>query len=186
MSILLFYTDNIDKTFIAMLAEDGKKNSLGRVNEVIETVLAEPSRLEELYMAMFADDAWVRMRAADAFEKVCRFQPDWIQSYVDRIQTELDTSQQASIQWHIAQIYCEVELNDRQKQHAVQWLADILNTDKIDWIVAANSMKALAYFHDKNEIATEVFAKLLHTQAKHSSQTIRKKASVFLASLSHK
>lgn len=95
----------------SILAEGGKKNSLGRVNDVIELVLAKPAQIDELYMAMFDENAWVRMRAADAFEKVCRKQPEWIKPYINKIQTELDQSQQASIQWHIAEIYRQVELN---------------------------------------------------------------------------
>ncbi|MGB4767806.1 MAG: hypothetical protein WBP22_00955 [Candidatus Saccharimonas sp.] len=171
------------ETFIVMLAEDGKKNSLGRVNDVINDTLASPARLEELYLAMFAADAWVRMRAADAFEKICRVHPEWIIAYIDRIQAELGASQQASIQWHIAQIYCEVELSDLQMKRALSWLETTLKTDKVDWIVAANSMKTLAHFHENGNISTSLFVELITTQTHHQSQTVRKKAEKALLSV---
>ena len=176
----LCYSEHMTQTFISMLAEDGKKNSLGRVDDVIIEVLDDPSRIDELYNAMFHDDAWVRMRAADAFEKICRVNPIWIEPYIDRIQADLDKSQQASIQWHIAQIYCQIRLDDLQKKHAIDWLARLLKTTSVDWIVAANCMKALEYFVNKNEFNKDDFEHLLRVQLHHKSKAVAKKAQQFL------
>ncbi len=74
----------MDGNFVEMLAVGGKSNSLGRVNEVIEIVLHNEPRLNELYDCLFDKDAWIRMRAADALEKVCREHPDWLMPYIDR------------------------------------------------------------------------------------------------------
>ena len=54
-----------------MLAEDGKKNSLGRAEEVVQLVLADQDRLSELYECLFDQDAWVRMRALSMRSKKC-------------------------------------------------------------------------------------------------------------------
>ena len=91
--------------FADALTLGGKSNSLGRAGEVVDTVLGDKSRLGELYDCLFLEDAWVRMRAADALEKVCRVHPEWIESYIDRFEDELAISDQPSIQWHLAQIY---------------------------------------------------------------------------------
>ena len=173
----------MNERFATILAEDGKKNSLGRVNDVIEAVLADPSRLEELYATMFDEDAWVRMRAADGFEKICRVHPEWIQKYIDRIQTELDQSKQASIQWHIAEIYSQITLDDAQKKHAINWLRNLLETTDVDWIVTGDAMKTLAYFVDHNEFDTREFTRLLQIQLEHKSKAIRKKAEKLLQPL---
>ena len=69
-------------TFVEILAVGGKTNSLGRTEEVIQAVLRDNNLLEELYKCVFNDDAWVRMRAIDAFEKICREHPDWITQYI--------------------------------------------------------------------------------------------------------
>ena len=47
----------MNQAFGDMLAEDGKKNSLGRVNEVIALVLDDRPRLDELYETIFHHDA---------------------------------------------------------------------------------------------------------------------------------
>src|SRR5438552_3106136 len=105
-----------------MLTAGGHANSLGRVSEVIDSVLNHKLRLDELYECMFDDDAWVRMRAADAIEKVCRIHPDWLLPYIERFAEELSTSNQPSIQWHLAQMYKQVDLTSEQKHLAIDWL----------------------------------------------------------------
>jgi hypothetical protein len=171
--------------FETVLTIGGKSNSLGKADEVIAEVLNDRSRLGELYGCMFSEDAWVRMRAADAFEKVCREHPEWIEPYIDRIQAELsDPGQQASIQWHIAQIYPQVSLNDEQKRHALTWLAGTLSSNEIDWIVAANAMKTLVYFTEQGDFAKEKLMPLLRIQLQHKSNAVVKRANKFIGELS--
>lgn len=168
------------ETFVDILSKDGKKNSIAGVDDVILLVMKDKERLEELYQVMFHEDAWVRMRAADAFEKVCRIHPDWITPYVDRIQSELADSQQASIRWHIAQMYEQVELDDQQKVRAIEWLKDILSSSDIDWIVSANCMSALAYFARRGEVNKETACVLFKIQTGHTSNAVKKRADYLL------
>lgn len=163
--------------FEEILLTGGKANSLGRSSEVLARVLADNKLLHDLYECTKNTDAWVRMRAIDVFEKVCRQHPDWIEPYIDKIQQELsDQEQQASIKWHIAEIYMQVKLNETQKQFALNWLTKQLSTTEVDWIVAANSMKALAYFTKQGGFSKSDFARLLAVQKSHKSQVVVKKA----------
>lgn len=175
----------MNERFAEMLREGGKSNSLGRVNEVIEQVLHNKDTLEELYRCMFDDDAWVRMRAADALEKVCRQHPDWLNPYIDRFSDDsLLESTQPSIRWHIAQIYQHVELTDKQRATAMKWLVDQISTSDVDWIVAANSMDTLAYFVEIGSFSRKELIKLLHIQQNHKSNAVVKRATKLLAQIS--
>lgn len=174
----------MNEPFEQMLAEGGRSNSLGRVNEVIKLVLADDSRLEELYETMHHEDAWVRMRAADAFEKVCRQNPKRIQPYIDRFQGELSESLQPSIQWHIAQIYTQVELSEPQKKFAIAWLTTLLRSADVDWIVAANAMDALGYFTRSGDIERYDLLGTVHTQLNHKSKAVVKRAQTILTEFS--
>ena len=107
----------MNEHFVEMLTVGGKTNSLGRTSEVITLVLNDKIRLNELYECLFDEDAWVRMRAADALEKICREQPEWLEPFIDKIQISLFRSTQASIQWHLAQIYRKVSLTKKQTHH---------------------------------------------------------------------
>lgn len=73
--------------FASMLVIGGESNALGRTDEVIEVVLNNKYRVEELYRYVtFDEDAWLRMKAIDAIEKTGREKPDWLMLYIDKFQ----------------------------------------------------------------------------------------------------
>ena len=73
--------------FASMLVIGGESNALGRTDEVIEVVLNNKYRVEELYRYVtFDEDAWERMKAIDAIEKTGREKPDWLMLYIDKFQ----------------------------------------------------------------------------------------------------
>jgi hypothetical protein len=166
--------------FVEMLAFGGKSNSLGRVNEVIELVILDESRLGELYNCLFNEDAWIRMRAADALEKICRKHPDWLLPYIDRFHDELAKSSQASIQWHLAQIYRQVDLTSEQKNFVINWLKQLLSSNKTDWIVTANAMDTLAYFVKDGSVPVSELNALLKIQRQHKSKSVVRRANKLL------
>ena len=170
----------MDEQFSEMLVVGGKSNSLGRAQEVIDLVLADQSRLDELYNCLFADDAWARMRAADAFEKVCRQHPEWLLPYVDRFPSELAISTQPSIQWHLAQIYGQLSLTDEQEKDAVDWLTRLVSTKDVDWIVAANAMDTLAKFARNGSFSKAQLISLLKIQQQHKSNAVIKRSTKLL------
>lgn len=178
-----WYTSHMDEKFAKVLMAGGHANSLGRVNEVVEVVLGNERRLNELYDCMFNDDAWVRMRAADALEKICRKQPDWLLLYIDKFANELSTSDQPSIQWHLAQIYREVTLTEEQKHLAIGWLKDLLSSKEIDWIVAANAMDTLVTFTKDGSFSVAKMTSLLEIQQQHKSKSVVRRASKLLEEL---
>lgn len=166
-----------------MLAVGGKANSLGRVNDVISATLREPSRIEELYQCLFSEDAWVRMRAADALEKICREHPDWLAPYIDRLDHDFSLSTQPSIQWHIAQIYREVELTPTQQKTAATWLTQLLSNKDADWIAAANAMDTLMEWTRDGRYPVEKMITLLEIQKHHKSNAVIKRTTKYLVEL---
>jgi hypothetical protein len=171
------------ETFADMLGVGGKSNSLGRTNEVIELVLADRDRLPELYDCLFEDDAWLRMRAADALEKICRQHPDWLVPYVDRLLHDFASSTQPSILWHLAQILAQVELSEPQKRAAIAWLKTVLASKDVDWIVAANAMDTLVHFAVAGWLPVAQVVPLLRVQQGHKSAAVVKRATKLLAQL---
>ncbi|HJQ08049.1 MAG TPA: hypothetical protein VJ836_01050 [Candidatus Saccharimonadales bacterium] len=173
----------MSETFAEILTAGGHANSLGRVNEVIEHVLKDRKRLDELYGCLFADDAWVKMRAADALEKICRQHPDWILPYIDRFSQELAPDKQPSIQWHLAQIYRQVPLAQDQKHFAINWLKGLLSASEADWIVVTNAMDTLMQFTQAAEFSKDEMIKLLKIQQLHKSKSVARRATKLLNEL---
>lgn len=168
------------ETFSEILTVGGKSNSLGRAEEVIDIVLHDKSRLEELYQCVFDEDAWVRMRAADSLEKVCRVYSSWLEPYIQRFEKELASSNQPSIQWHLAQMYAQVRLTDSQQTFAIKWLKKLVSTIEVDWIVAANAMETLAQFARNGKIRHEELILILRIQLGHKSKAVVKRANKLL------
>lgn len=164
------------ESFADLLAVGGKTNSLGRASDVIEITRANPSRLKELFGCIYDDDAWVRMRAIDSFEKIIREHSAWVEPFLGRIFNELTASDQPSIQWHVAQLFTEINLNDEQQTCAIRWLKDKLKTTDVDWIVAVNAMKALLHFYRQGLVTSSDLEKLFAVQAGHKSKAVRAKA----------
>lgn len=173
----------MSEKFAEMLTSGGHSNSLGRVDEVIKIVLSNKRRLNELYDCVFAEDAWVRMRAADALEKVCRIHPDWLLPYIDRFIEKLSTSSQPSIQWHLAQIYRQVDLTSEQRHFVVDWLKKLVSSKETDWIVVANAMDTLAAFAKDNWFSVSELIPLLEIQQQHKSKSVVRRANKLLAEL---
>jgi hypothetical protein len=120
------------------------------------------------------------MRAMDALEKICRQHPEWLQGYVDRMQSGLASSSQPSVQWHLAQIYGQVDLTAQQKRSAINWLKDLISDTDVDWIVSANSMEALMRFTRDGSVPEKDMVRLLKIQKNHKSNAVVRKASKFL------
>lgn len=171
------------EAFEVVLAEGGRSNSLGRAGEVVDAVVADHGRLDELWACIGHEDAYVRMRAIDSFEKVISERPEWADPYVSRIVDELTESRQPSIQWHVAQLFAQVRLDEYQRARAIAWLQGQLATTDVDWIVSVNCMRTLLDFRKRGDVAADALRQLFKVQCDHDSKTVRRKARAFLADL---
>lgn len=169
--------------FKEILSAGGHANSLGRSGEVLETVRRDNTKISELFECIFDEDAWVRMRAIDTFEKLVSENPILIEPYLDSIFTNLTKSDQSSVQWHLAQLFNEVDLDESRQREAIKWLKQRIATTEVDWIVSANAMKTLVSFYKKGLVSANEIGPLFEVQASHDSKSIRKKAAGFLQEL---
>lgn len=129
--------------FASALAE-GRRNSLGRTEEVVGVVLGDRGRLDELFACTADADEEVRMRAGDALEKVCRERTEWLEPYVGRLFDELGASDQPSLMWHLAQMldHLRPSLDAAQAARASKLLERNLSRAG-DWIVLNVTMDVL-------------------------------------------
>lgn len=139
------------ESFEAMLT-GGHPNSLGRVDEVANAVMAERRRLSELYSCYFSADAIVRLRVSSAMKRVTMAHPDWTMEFMDRMQDEVAAIDQASTQWTLALIFDLTRrlLTDAQRARAIGIMqSNLAHHD--DWIVLNNSMKVLGAWADDDD-----------------------------------
>jgi hypothetical protein len=127
-------------TILAKL-EGGDRRSIGRVDEVISDVLEDPDLFDELFMSILSEDEVVRMRAADAVEKITVDQPELLQPYKDILLDEISASEQQEVRWHWAQMIPRLVLAADERQQALDILIGYLD-DKSN-IVKTFAMQAL-------------------------------------------
>ena len=165
------------ESFARMLT-GGHPNSLGRTAEVVAVVLADHSRLEELFATVADPDAVVRLRVGDALEKVCRERPEWFVEHVDRVLDELGEIPQPSIQWHVAQVLDRLhgDLSEDQAGRATTLLQRNL-AHSTDWIVLNVTMDVLTRWAAHDPRLTEWLAPQLQRLREDTRRSVATRAS---------
>ncbi|WP_144421058.1 hypothetical protein [Ahrensia marina] len=125
----------------------GHPNSLGRTLDVVECVLDDHERFEELYQCYFSDDEVVRLRTSNAIRRVFKEHPEWFEDYVERLMTEITQIDQPSTKWTLSQLWLEYRsrLTGDQMERAKEYLVVTLHEED-DWIVLNMTMKTLQHF----------------------------------------
>ena len=133
----------MSEPFVAMLA-GGHPNSLGRTVEVVETVLADPVRLDELMALYDQPDEVVRLRASNALKRIEAERHDLMAPRVEELFERLATLDQPSAQWTFAQLMLRLDdaLTPPQRDHA--WAVLFAWLRSPDWIVLNATMETLA------------------------------------------
>ncbi len=129
--------------FEAMLT-GGHPNSLGRTIEVVDIVLANPERFDELYRCYRSEDEVVRLRVSNAMRRVEAERHDLLVPYIDSFIEEIGSLDQPSAQWTLAKLFeaLRPDMNAAQEEQALAIMKRNL-AEHSDWIVLNNSMEAL-------------------------------------------
>jgi hypothetical protein len=118
------------------------RRSIGRSEEVVADVLADPRQFRVVFDAMLVPDPVVRMRAADAVGKITRRRPDLLVGLEDRVLTEVAAPGQPEVRWHVAQLLPRLALTPPRRARAITILRAFVDDDSR--IVRTCAMQALA------------------------------------------
>jgi HEAT repeat protein len=126
----------------------GDRRSIGRSDEVVADVLADPALFDELFRGISSDDPLVRMRAADATEKVTAQCPEYLAPYRVELLREVALIDQQEVRWHVAQMLPRLAWSDEERAACINLLLRYLE-DKSK-IVKTFAMQALADFAERD------------------------------------
>jgi hypothetical protein len=122
--------------------EGGDRRSIGRVSEVVAEALSNPALFEVLFEGMLNEDPILRMRCADAVEKITAKHPTYLRPFKDRLIEEVSPINQPEVRWHVAQMFSRLELNGDDRKAVLEVLLGYLGDESK--IVKTFAMQALA------------------------------------------
>jgi HEAT repeat protein len=126
----------------SLTLQGGDRRSIGNSNRVAAVVLRWPDRLAELIECLWSGDPVIRMRAADATEKVSAKRPALLAPFKTELLTLADETAQAELRWHLAQMIPRLPLSQQERVRATAALRDFLG-DRSS-IVRTFALQALA------------------------------------------
>lgn len=138
-------------TTILTKLQKGDLRTTGAVDSVVKQVLGAPSLVEELLSGLTNAEAGVRMRAADALEKVAREDSTLIRDHAAHLLDIAENSTQKEVQWHMAQIISYLPLTHAHMLRARRLLERYFeeSTSKIVQTFALQSLYDLAMRDDR-------------------------------------
>ena len=95
----------------------GHPNSLGNTLEVVDAVLGNTDKMEDLFLCYQSDDETVRLRTSNAFKRIFRAKPELFNKWKQRFIKEVAEIDQPSANWTSIQILNELfdQLMKRKK-----------------------------------------------------------------------
>ena len=119
----------------------GNRGSIGRSNEVVAQVLARPAYFPDLFAGLSANNPIIRMRAADAVEKITSQRPELLRPFKKKLLAIAGSCTQQEVRWHAALILPRLVLSSKERAVALDILFDYLR-DKSS-IVKTFAMQAI-------------------------------------------
>ena len=168
------------KSVLAKL-KGGDRRSIGKSDEVAREILDRPDLIGDLIAGLLDVDRIVRMRAADAAEKVSRRRPELLQPWKQLLLDSAFASDDKELRWHLAQMLPRLQLTAPEQEQAVQMLTGYLN-DKSS-IVKTFSMQALVDLAGQDEQLLEQVTPLIEQLTRTGTPAMRSRGRKLLIAL---
>ena len=160
------------------------RRSTGKSREVVAEVLANPALFDAVFEGMLADDPVLRMRAADAVEKITAQHPEYLRPYKKKLIRKVARIDQQEVRWHVAQMLSRLDLSRTERRAVVDLLADY-SRDKSK-IVKTFSMQALADIAEQDADLRPSIVMQLQELTRTGSPAMQSRGRKLLARLARK
>jgi hypothetical protein len=107
---------------LADMLRGGDRRSIGKSNHIAKLILSDPERFPELVECFWDEDPVVRMRAADAAEKITVTRPELLKPHKQELLGLLEEAEQIEVRWHLALMVPRLELSRPERERAASTL----------------------------------------------------------------
>jgi hypothetical protein len=113
------------KNILALL-KGGDRRMIGHSDRVAAMVSNDAKLFPKLMAGLWSADPLVRMRAADAAEKVTRKHPELLKPYKKEVLGLMSEAQEQELRWHLAVMVPRLLLNAKEQRAAMSILISYL------------------------------------------------------------
>ena len=159
----------------------GDRRSIGKVSEVVAAVQKKPDLFKDLVTGLFDEDPVVRMRAADAMEKISLDNPQSLQPFKTELIRLAQQTQQQELRWHTAQMIPRLKLTSKETATVTDIFFEYLN-DKSK-IVVTFAMQALSDLALKRAEASARVLRAIEKLSRTGSPAIQSRGKKLLPKL---
>ena len=118
----LLGSSSMPRKNILLLLEGGDRRTIGRADHVAGIVSEDLGLFPKLIAGLWSSDPLVRMRAADATEKVTRKRRELLQPYKKELLGLMTEAKEQELRWHLAVMVPRLSLNAKEQQLAISSL----------------------------------------------------------------
>jgi hypothetical protein len=162
----------------------GDRRSIGRADEVAARVAKAPQLFPQLIAALWSEEPTVRMRAADATEKVTRINPGLLGAHKKELLGLLAEVIDKESRWHLAVIVPRLFLNARERQRAASLLREYLKNRSS--IVKTFALQGLADLSENDASLRTAVLELLRAGARTGTPAVKARSRKLLLNLEQK
>jgi len=159
----------------------GDRRSIGNVDMVVVAVKKKPGLFKNLVSGLFDPDAIIRMRAADAMEKISAGNPRLLQPFKSKLVGLARQTHQQELRWHLAQMIPRLDLTPQETNTVTDIFVDYLTDDSK--IVVTFAMQALSDLATKRGSVSTRVLDALENLTQTGSPAIRARGKKLLPKL---
>lgn len=160
----------------------GDLRSIGKADEVVQEMIKNPSLFKGCFEGMLSDEPIIRMRSADAIEKVSERHPEYLQPFKSRLINEVSKIEQQEVRWHVAQMFSYIKINKKERDKIIKILLSYIENKKSK-IVQTFSMQTLADFAERDEQIKPQIKNIIEGMMKNGSAAIMSRGKKLLQHL---
>jgi hypothetical protein len=166
---------------ILPLLRGGDRRSIGRADEVAAMVADDLKLFPNLIAGLWSEDPVVRMRAADAAEKVTRERREILQPYKKELLGLMAEARDKEMRWHLAVMVPRLRLSAKERNVAFDALYAYLADPSS--IVKTFALQGMADLAREDAATRETIVEILREAERRGTAAMKARSRKLLAEL---
>jgi len=160
----------------------GDRRTTGKSDEAAREVLKDNKLFAVLVSGLKDNDPGIRMRSADAMEKVLKENPKLFLPFKNEILQIAKQSTQQEVQWHMAEIFTYVRFDTKEANDIFEIVLNYYKTSRSN-IVKAFSLTTMAYLSSIDNSLKNKALRLTQKALQEGSPAVKSRARKILTQL---